>query len=136
MMKPVMLGLRRLKWLIDERDTSRILFNQENSNSIEAPTVQGHIRDISVDQVGEALKCMKPGKAAGTTESTNDMFKYTGRTGLELLTRALSQVILNSNIPHEWTDSLAIPLFKGKGSALECEKYRELRLLEHGMKIW
>ena len=32
--------------------------------------------------------------------------------------------------------SLTIPLYKGKGDALECGKYRGLRLLEHGMKIY
>ena len=38
--------------------------------------------------------------------------------------------------PSEWSNSLTIPLFKGKGDALQCDKYRGLRLLEHGMKLW
>jgi hypothetical protein len=42
----------------------------------------------------------------------------------------------NESSPEEWRDSLTIPLFKGKGDALQCGKYRGLRLLEHGMKIW
>ena len=39
-------------------------------------------------------------------------------------------------VPREWSDSLTIPFFKGKGDALQCRKYRRLRLLEHGMTIW
>ena len=35
----------------------------------------------------------------------------------------------------EWGHSLTIPLYKGKGDALQCGKYRGLGLLEHGMKI-
>ena len=38
--------------------------------------------------------------------------------------------------PDEWCDNLTIPLYKGKGDALQCGKYRGLRLLEHGMKVW
>ena len=39
-------------------------------------------------------------------------------------------------IPFEWADSYTIPLCKGKGDALSCSKYRGVRLLEHGMKLW
>ena len=27
-------------------------------------------------------------------------------------------------------------VYKGKGDALDCGNYRELRLLEHSMKVW
>ncbi len=32
--------------------------------------------------------------------------------------------------------SYAVPVYKGKGDALLCGKYRGVRLLEHGMKLW
>ena len=38
--------------------------------------------------------------------------------------------------PDEWCNSLTIPLYKGKGDALQCGKYKGLRLLGHGMKVW
>ena len=38
--------------------------------------------------------------------------------------------------PEEWGDSLTVPLYKGKGDALECGKYCGIRLLEHSFKIW
>ena len=38
--------------------------------------------------------------------------------------------------PDEWGNSLTIPLYKGKRDALQGGKYRGLRLLEHGMKVW
>jgi len=39
-------------------------------------------------------------------------------------------------MPSEWGNSYTIPVFKGKGDALLCGKYRGVRLLEHGMKLW
>ena len=39
-------------------------------------------------------------------------------------------------MPMEWGHSLTVPFYKGKGDALQCVKYRGLRLLKHGMKIF
>jgi len=39
-------------------------------------------------------------------------------------------------MPSEWGNSYTIPVFKGKGDAMLCGKYRGGRLLEHGMKLW
>ncbi len=38
--------------------------------------------------------------------------------------------------PTEWGSSYTIPIYKGKGDVLLCGKYRGVRLLEHGMKLW
>ena len=113
------------------------LLNQENTCFLEdVPLVHGPIFHVTLEEVELALKSMKPGKAAGPTECTSDMFKYAGRTGLEQMTKAFAQIFETAKIPEEWAESITIPLFKGKGSALECGKYRGLRLLEHGMKVW
>lgn len=37
-------------------------------------------------------------------------------------------------IPEGWKNSINVPVYKGKGDALECGKYRGIGLLEHGMK--
>ena len=37
--------------------------------------------------------------------------------------------------PDEWRNSLTIPLYKGKEDAMQCGKYRGLRLFEHGIKV-
>ncbi len=38
--------------------------------------------------------------------------------------------------PTEWGSSYTIPIYKGKADALLCGKYRGVRLLQHGMKLW
>jgi hypothetical protein len=46
------------------------------------------------------------------------------------------EVAEDVNIPENWKRSVTIPIFKGKGDALQCGIYRGVRLLEHGMKIF
>ena len=55
---------------------------------------------------------------------------------MQKLTQVFEKIMKNEKVPEEWESSFTIPIFKGKGDALQCEKYRGVRLLEHGMKIW
>ena len=38
-------------------------------------------------------------------------------------------------MPDDWALSVMVPIFKGKGDAMNCMAYRGVKLLEHGMKI-
>ena len=38
-------------------------------------------------------------------------------------------------MPDEWKTSVTVPIFKGKGDVMSCGSYREVKLLEHAMKI-
>ena len=38
-------------------------------------------------------------------------------------------------MPDEWKTSVIVPIFKGKGVVMSCGSYREVKLLEHAMKI-
>ena len=79
---------------------------------------------------------MKANKLLDPSEMTSDILKAAG----EPVVRHLSEVFRNSMIkekcPHEWENSTTVPIYKGKGDPLQCNKYRGLRLLEHGMKLW
>ena len=113
------------------------LLNSENPNAIEdTPAVLGPVEDISMEEVVLALRSMKSGKASGPSEVTSDMFKLAGELGHNMLLSVFRNVWHNNTAPVRWSESITIPLFKGKGDALDCGKYRGLRLLEHGMKIW
>ena len=113
------------------------LLNSENPNAIEdTPAVLGPAEDISMEEVALALRSMKSGKASGPSEVTSDMFKLAGELGHNMLLSVFRNIWHNNTAPVRWSESITIPLFKGKGDALDCGKYRGLRLLEHGMKIW
>lgn len=39
-------------------------------------------------------------------------------------------------VPQDWKGRTTISVYKGKGDAVECSKYRGVRLLEHGIKVY
>ena len=113
------------------------LLNQENPNNFEVTDViEGPVDCITVEDVKKAVISLKDGKAAGPSELTKDIFKYAGWAGLDMLACSLQNIMNAESAPMQWSDSITIPLYKGKGDALECGKYRGLRLLDHGMKIY
>ena len=98
--------------------------------------MEGPLDGITMAEVSRALESLKDGKAAGPSEITTEMFKHAGNQGLCLLVDLLQKVMQMEESPTQWSHSITIPLYKGKGDALDCSKYRGLRLLEHGMKIY
>ena len=48
----------------------------------------------------------------------------------------LCQGVLDGRrMPDDWSLSVVVPVFKGKGDAMNCMTYRRVKLLEHAMKI-
>ena len=82
------------------------------------------------------MRGMKNGKAAGPSGMMSDLLEFAGATGVRELLRVFQGIMGGEHVPDEWRNSLTIPLYKGKGDALQCGKYSGLRLLEHGMKVW
>ena len=66
---------------------------------------------------------------------TSDLLKFAGATGVREFLRVFQGIMGGEYAPDECRNSLTIPLYMGKGDALQCGKYRGLRLLEHGMKV-
>ena len=78
---------------------------------------------------------MKVGKAAGPSETVVEMLKAAGNKGVKIMTKICNHVVREGAMPKEWKLSTLIPIYKGKGSPMECGSYRAIRLLEHGMKV-
>ena len=47
----------------------------------------------------------------------------------------LCQGVLDGRVPDDWALSVVVPIFKGKGDAMNCIAYRGVKLLELAMKI-
>ena len=59
------------------------------------------------------------------------MIKYTEKGGVQELTKIFCVMAFHEQTPEEWCINTTVPIFKGKGDALECGAYRGLRPLEH-----
>ena len=113
------------------------LLNEENKfEREEQPKVEGPIMGVKSSGVKEALRKMKCGKAPGPSGVTTDLLKWAGESGVQELTKIFQSTEKEGKMPSECGNSYTIPVFKGKGDALLCGKYRGVWLLEHGMKLW
>ncbi len=79
---------------------------------------------------------MKRGKALGPSGVTTDLLRYVGETGVRELKEVFELIETVERTLRQWRSSYPVPVYKGKGDALLCGKYRGVRLLEHGMKLW
>ena len=82
------------------------------------------------------MKRMKTGKAPGPTRITSDLLKAGGETSLKELTSIMNKLLQGEEILKDWKSSSTVPIYKGKGDSMDCSKYRGIRLLEHGMKVY
>src|SRR5678815_3540652 len=64
-----------------------------------------------------------------------DMLKVSGAEGTEWVTDVCNAVVRDGRIPNDWKKSWMVPVYKGKGDALECGSYRGVKLLDHVMKV-
>jgi hypothetical protein len=55
--------------------------------------------------------------------------------GIEVITKIANRVLDGEGIPDEWSCSVLVPLYKGKGDVRDCGAYRGVKLLEHAMKV-
>ena len=78
---------------------------------------------------------MNTGKACGPDQIPIEVWTLLGDEGLEYLLQTMNAVI-DEGMPLSWRKSEISPLFKGKGSVLECGNYRGIKLMAHTMKLW
>ena len=77
---------------------------------------------------------MKGNKACGPDLIPIEVWKMMGEQGIVFLEKILNEAI-TCGIPSSWRLSELTPLFKGKGSILECSNYRGIKLISHTLKL-
>ena len=79
---------------------------------------------------------MKKGKAAGCSGLLIDLIKHLGESGVDMMHEILKRVWEEKQMPEEWKKKLDRPHIQAKGDPLECGNFRDVKLLEHGMKMF
>ena len=115
------------------------LMNEENNReprTEEAEVVNEEVNCVSREEVKNALRRMKKGKAVGPDELPVEVWKCIEKMGIEFLTRLFNRLLMGERMPEEWRRSVFIPIYKNKGDAQCCGNYRGIKLMSHTMKVW
>ena len=112
-----------------KRYSAKLMKTENPRNSKEDATPA----QVSFQEVKEAWKMMKKGKSPGPSEVSSEMMA--NEVSWKELCSVANGLLKGEDMPESWKRSITIPLYKGKGNALECSNYRTIKLLEHGMKI-
>ena len=115
------------------------LMNDENNRdpgTEEAEVVNEGLNCVSREEVKNALKRMKKGKAVGPDELPVEVWKCMGKMGIKFLTRLFNRLLMGERMPEEWRRNALISIYKNKGDAQCCGNYRGIKLMSHTMKVW
>ena len=115
------------------------LINEENNReprTEETEMVNEEVNCVSREEVKNALRRMKKGKAVGPDELPVEVWKCMGEMGIKFLTRLFNRLLMGERMPEEWRRSVLIPIYKNKGDAQCCGNYRGIKLMSHTMKVW
>ena len=78
---------------------------------------------------------MKNRKANGPVNVPIELWKLVGDGGIESLETTMNEVMSRSMLS-SWRYSEISPIYKGKGSVLDCGNDRGIKLMSHMMKLW
>ncbi|XP_019241864.1 PREDICTED: uncharacterized protein LOC109221887 [Nicotiana attenuata] len=99
------------KLLNEEGDQDIVLGELRNADN---PHELSYCRDIEVDEVMEAMRKMRRGRATGPDEIPVELWRCVGRAGLEWLTGLFNIIFKTNRMPEEWRRSTMVPLYKNK----------------------
>ena len=115
------------------------LMNEENNReprTEETEAVNEEVNCVSREEVKNAVRRMKKGKAVGPDELPVEVWKCMREMGIKFLTRLFNRLLMGERMPKEWRRSVLIPIYKNKGDAQCCGNYRGIKLMSHTMKVW
>lgn len=102
--------------------------SNETSDAVlpDVPPTEGPIGDFTLEEVKDAVKLLKKGKAPGPSGVTGDMLQFAGDTAAKELLVVFQRILRTGKCPQQWSHSHTVALFKGKGDPLSCNTHRGL----------
>src|SRR5277367_2095428 len=91
---------------------------------------------ISIDEVMEALKEMKGGKAAGVDNITPEIIKEGGEEMVGWMCKLFNKAFVERGVPEDWKKEIIAPVYKGKFDKRECKNMRGISMLSNGGKAY
>lgn len=91
--------------------------------------------EICMEEMTNAIKKIKAGKAPGVDEIRPEMIKYMGMEGTEILRKIICKAYESKTMPKDWKIAVITPIHK-KGDTMKCSNYRGISLLCVCYKIY
>ena len=112
------------------------IMNEENpwDGMVHVEVVEGPIKPFAMNEVERALGIMKDGKASGPTGIVKEHLAASPH-GKQVILQITNEILNGMDMLHDWRMSTVVPIYKKKGSVMDCASYRGVKLLEHGMKV-
>ena len=90
-----------------------IIMNEENKwdQITDADTVDGPTERVVREEIMEAFKYLKIGKASGPSEVYAEMILASGDVGIRVLMKPCQRILDEKGMPADWATSVAIPIF-------------------------
>ena len=91
------------------------LMNEENNRdprTEEAKVVNEEVNCVSREEVKNALRRIKKGKAVGSDELPIEVWKCMGEMGIKFLTRLFNRLLMGQRMPEERRRSVLIPIYQ------------------------
>ena len=88
----------------------------------------------AVEEVRKHLEKMGLNKACGPDDLPIEAMKILASYSVENLTETMN-IVMQDGMPRNWKRSRLIPIYRGKGSILECNNYIGIKLMSHTMKL-
>uniref|UniRef100_A0A1Y1JWU5 Reverse transcriptase domain-containing protein n=1 Tax=Photinus pyralis TaxID=7054 RepID=A0A1Y1JWU5_PHOPY len=118
--------------LLDHRSNEQ---NNKHSEQTKNATEDETEKPITKEEINEAIKSLKNGKAPGYDKITTEMLKNLDDRGTEMFWKLCNKIWDEEQIPEDWKIGLIVPIFK-KGNARDCNNYRGITLLSAALKTY
>jgi hypothetical protein len=90
--------------------------------------------EILLDEVRQAISCLKNGKSPGIDDIPAELIKSAGESGVRIMHKLCKVIWRTKRWPEEWSKAVFIFLPKS-GDLRDCKNYRTISLLCHASKI-
>ena len=112
------------------------IMNEKNpwDGMVNVEMVESPMEQFAMNEVERALGIMKSGKASGPTGIVKEHLAASPH-GKQVILQIANEILNGMDMPHDWRMSTVVPIYKKKGSVMDCASYRGVKLLEHGMKV-
>ena len=97
--------------------------------------VEGPVKEVFSEEITTAIKKMKLRKASGLSKMSMKMINASGKVGIDVMMKLCQRVLDGKGKFKDWKISVMVPIYKRKGNVMNCNAYRGVKLLEHGMKV-